>query len=93
MVESAEIFGPANVIPNFVGGVEMNRNYGFSEVEPAIDSTREGLDFFSCPKVSCHASLLGALSLMLSWGLNRHLHWITSVGFCKNLNLVLIVTN
>ena len=24
----------------------MNRNYGFSEVEPAIDSTREGLDFF-----------------------------------------------
>ena len=46
VVESAEIFGPANVIPNFVGGVEMNRNYGFSEVEPAIASTREGLDFF-----------------------------------------------
>ncbi len=46
VVESADIFGPANVIPNFVGGVEMNRNYGFSEVEPAIASTAEGLDFF-----------------------------------------------
>lgn len=46
ILESAEIFGPENVIPNFVGGVEMNHNYGFEEVEQAIDSTVEGLDFF-----------------------------------------------
>ena len=46
VVDSAEVFGPSNVIPNFVGGVEMNSNYGFSEVEPAIASTVEGLDFF-----------------------------------------------
>jgi len=44
--ESAEIFGPHNVIPNFVGGVEMNKNYGFTEVEAAVESTTEGLEFF-----------------------------------------------
>lgn len=46
ILESAEIFGPENVIPNFVGGVEMNRNYGFKDVESAIKSTSEGLEFF-----------------------------------------------
>ncbi len=46
IVDAAEVFGPANVIPNFVGGVEMARPYGYTEVEDAIRSTAEGLDFF-----------------------------------------------
>ncbi|HEX8996911.1 MAG TPA: radical SAM protein [Ktedonobacterales bacterium] len=46
IVDAAEIFEPANVIPNFVAGVEMARPWGYTEVEDAIRSTAEGLDFF-----------------------------------------------
>lgn len=43
---AAEIFGPAQVIPNFVAGIEMARPHGFATVEEAIASTAEGLEFF-----------------------------------------------
>jgi hypothetical protein len=43
---AAEIFGPAQVIPNFVAGVEMSTPYGFSTVEEALASTGEGLRYF-----------------------------------------------
>ena len=46
IVESAEIFGPSRVIPNFVGGVELSRPYGFDTIEAAVQSTGEGLDYF-----------------------------------------------
>ncbi|HEV2237477.1 MAG TPA: radical SAM protein [Ktedonobacterales bacterium] len=46
IVGAAEVFGPANVIPNFVAGVEMARPYGYTEVEDAIRSTAEGLNYF-----------------------------------------------
>ena len=46
VVESAEIFGPSRVIPNFVGGIEMARPHGFERVEDALRSTGEGLDFY-----------------------------------------------
>lgn len=46
ILDAAEIFGPAYVIPNFVGGIEMAQPYGFREVEAAIASTAEGLHFF-----------------------------------------------
>ena len=46
ILEAAEIFGPSGVIPNFVGGVELAKPYGFSSVSEAIASTAEGLDFF-----------------------------------------------
>ena len=46
IVDAAEVFGAANVIPNFVGGVEMAQPHGYSEVEAAVESTRLGLDFF-----------------------------------------------
>lgn len=46
IVNAAEVFGPANVIPNFVAGVEMARPYGYLAVEDAIRSTAEGLEFF-----------------------------------------------
>ncbi|MCS7205916.1 MAG: radical SAM protein [Leptospiraceae bacterium] len=46
IIESTEIFGASNVIPNFVGGVELAKPYGFDSVEEAIRSTQEGLEFF-----------------------------------------------
>ncbi|MCB1142205.1 MAG: radical SAM protein [Leptospiraceae bacterium] len=46
VVDSAEVFGPSHVIPNFVGGVELSQPWGFETIEEAIRSTGEGLDFF-----------------------------------------------
>ncbi|MGH9534834.1 MAG: radical SAM protein [Terriglobales bacterium] len=46
ILQAAEIFGPAYVIPNFVGGIEMAQPYGFRTVEEAIASTAEGLRYF-----------------------------------------------
>ncbi len=46
IVESAEVFGPSGVIPNFVGGVELSRPWGFATVAEAVASTGAGLDFF-----------------------------------------------
>ncbi len=46
ILDAAEVFGPERVIPNFVGGVEMARPYGFTDVDEAVASTAEGLDYF-----------------------------------------------
>ncbi|HRP70005.1 MAG TPA: radical SAM protein, partial [Turneriella sp.] len=46
VVESAKAFGAENVIPNFVGGVEMADTIGFTDIDKAVSSTSEGLDFF-----------------------------------------------
>jgi hypothetical protein len=46
ILEAAEVFGPGNVIPNFVAGVEMARPFGFTSIEEAISSTAEGLEYF-----------------------------------------------
>lgn len=52
IVDAAEVFEPANVIPNFVAGVEMAQPWGYTEVEDAIRSTAEGLDFFMSKGIS-----------------------------------------
>lgn len=46
ILDSADVFGARNVIPNFVAGVEMAEPFGFTTVGEAIDSTAEGLRFF-----------------------------------------------
>ena len=46
ILAARDVFGASNVIPNFVGGVEMSKPYGFESVEEAIRSTGEGLEFF-----------------------------------------------
>ncbi len=46
ILDAADVFGPEHVIPNFVGGVEMARPYGYTDIDDAITSTSEGLDFF-----------------------------------------------
>src|ERR671929_167212 len=43
--DAADVFGPANVIPNFVAGVELARPHGFETIDDAIASTTEGLDY------------------------------------------------
>ena len=44
--QAATVFGASSVIPNFVGGVEMSRPFGFDDVDAALASTGEGLDYF-----------------------------------------------
>ena len=46
ILDAAEIFGPSQVIPNFVAGIEMARPHGFETPAEAVQSTAEGLDFF-----------------------------------------------
>ena len=46
ILDAADVFGPENVIPNFVAGVEMAPPAGFESVDEAIASTTEGLEFF-----------------------------------------------
>ncbi len=46
ILDAAKIFGPENVIPNFVAGIEMSKPHGFTNVDDAIRSTSEGLDYF-----------------------------------------------
>lgn len=51
VVESADVFGPEHVIPNFVGGVEMNTHCGFTDVDKAVAHTEEGLHWFMSRKI------------------------------------------
>ena len=46
IVDAADVFGASHVIPNFVGGVEMAQPHGFTDVDEAIASTAQGLEFF-----------------------------------------------
>jgi hypothetical protein len=46
IVDAAEVFGPRCVIPNFVAGVEMSQPAGYSNVDDAVASTRQGLEYF-----------------------------------------------
>lgn len=54
ILDAAEVFGPQHVIPNFVAGIEMSRPHGFTDIEAAIKSTQEGLEYFMsrgvCPR-------------------------------------------
>ena len=45
MVESVDVFGEANVRPNFVCGLEMAKPHGFATVKEAVQSTSEGIEF------------------------------------------------
>ncbi len=52
ILDAAGVFGPENVIPNFVAGVEMAAPFGFTSIDDAIASTGEGLDFFMSHGIS-----------------------------------------
>jgi hypothetical protein len=44
-IKAVDIFGPLQVNPNFVLGVEMAKPYGFTDVSTAVKSIAEGWDF------------------------------------------------
>lgn len=52
IMDAAKVFGPSQVIPNFVGGIEMSQPHGFQDVDEAIASTTEGLEFFMSQGIS-----------------------------------------
>ncbi len=52
ILDAAGVFGPENVIPNFVAGIEMSRPHGFTSIDDAVASTGEGLDFFMSHGIS-----------------------------------------
>ncbi len=52
ILDAADVFGPANVIPNFVAGIELSKPHGFETIDQAVASTAEGLDFFMSHGVS-----------------------------------------
>ncbi len=52
ILDAAAVFGSDRVIPNFVAGVEMAPPAGFTEVDEAIASITEGLEFFMSHGVS-----------------------------------------
>ena len=52
ILDAGSVFGPENVIPNFVAGIEMSRPAGFTSVDEAVSSTGEGLDFFMSHGIS-----------------------------------------
>jgi len=45
VVESVDVFGEGNVCPNFVMGVELCKPYGFKDINCALKSMEEGLEF------------------------------------------------
>ncbi len=44
LIDAVDVLGEGNVRPNFVGGVEMSKPYGFATVKEAVESTGEGLE-------------------------------------------------
>ena len=44
-IRAVDFWGPGNVIPNFVTGVEMAQPFGFKTVDEAVNSTLGGFDF------------------------------------------------
>jgi hypothetical protein len=52
ILAARDIFGPENVIPNFVAGIEMSRPHGFTDPAEAVASTAEGLEWFMSQGVS-----------------------------------------
>ncbi len=45
VVDSVNVFGEGNVTPNFVQGIEMAQPWGFTDVDEAVKSTREGFEY------------------------------------------------
>ncbi len=45
LIDEVDVFGEGNVRPNFVGGVEMAKPFGFETVGEAVKSTSAGVDF------------------------------------------------
>ena len=54
LVEAVDVMGEGGVSPNMVSGIEMAQPWGFSTVEDAIRSTREGFEYLMSRGVLPH---------------------------------------
>ena len=45
MVEAVDVFGEGNVVTALVAGVEMAQPWGYKDVDAAVNSTTEGIDY------------------------------------------------
>jgi len=86
IVDAVAVFGEYKVIPNFVGGVELSKPYGFKSIDEAINSTAEGLEFFMsqgvipryttwCPEKTSKLGKLGNSSAPLEYYVKLLLKW------------------
>ena len=60
MIEEVDVFGEGNVVGGFVAGVEMAQPWGFKEVDEAVKSTTQGMEY-----LMRH----GVVPRPLSWGI------------------------
>ncbi len=86
IVDAVSVFGEYKVIPNFVAGVELSKPYGFTDIDEAVDSTAEGLDFFMskgvipryttwCPEKTSRLGKMGNASAPLEYYVKLLLKW------------------
>ena len=86
IVDAVEVFGEYKVIPNFVGGVELSKPFGFESIDEAVNSTAEGLEFFMsqgvipryttwCPEKTSKLGKLGNSSAPLEYYVKLLLKW------------------
>ncbi|MFC1814363.1 radical SAM protein [Thermodesulfobacteriota bacterium] len=45
LVDAVDVFGEGNVTPNIVAGIETCQPYGFKDLDSAVKSTAEGIEF------------------------------------------------
>lgn len=84
LVESVDVFGEGNVCPNFVLGVELCQPYGFKDMNLALKSVKEGLEFlmshgvgarFDTWNVSPYSALAGNEPPPLEYLIRADLLW------------------
>ena len=86
IVDAVAVFGEYKVIPNFVGGVELSKPFGFESIDEAVNSTAEGLEFFMsqgvipryttwCPEKTSKLGKLGNSSAPLEYYVKLLLKW------------------
>ncbi len=62
MIDEVDVFGEGHVVGGFVSGVEMAQPWGFKDVDEAVKSTTEGMDY-----LMSH----GVVPRPLSWGVEQ----------------------
>ena len=60
MVDEVDVFGEGNVVGGFVAGVEMAQPWGFKDIDEAVKSTTEGMEY-----LMSH----GVVTRPLNWGI------------------------
>ncbi|MHB1546083.1 MAG: radical SAM protein [bacterium] len=86
IVDAVAVFGEYRVIPNFVAGIELSKPYGFTDIDDAVNSTAEGVEFFMsknvipryttwCPEKTSKLGKLGNSSAPLEYYVKLLLKW------------------